>query len=563
MKLTGADIVIECMLEQGVDTVFGYPGGSILNIYDSLYRYSDRITHILTSHEQGAAHAADGYARTSGKVGVVFATSGPGATNLVTGIATAMMDSVPIVAITCNVTTDLLGKDSFQEIDIVGVTTPITKHNFLVKSAEDIAPTIRRAFKIARSGRPGPVLVDITKDATGNMCEFEPEIQDTSVERKIESDENAFKAAIELIESAKRPLIYAGGGVIAAEAAEELKRFRAKIDSPVTLSLMGLGAFPASDKAFTGMIGMHGTKTTSLAISECDLLIAVGARFSDRVTCNIQTFAPNAKVLHIDTDRAEIDKNVKTDNSIIGDAKLVLERLAKTVKQQHHDEWMNKIYEWEGEYPIHKPYDGVFTPQCIMETVNAAIGRDSIATTDVGQHQMWAAQYLMVERPRKFITSGGLGTMGFGLGAAIGAQVANPDYVVVNITGDGCFHMNMQELATAAKYDLPVIDVIINNNVLGMVRQWQNLFYDKRFSNTTLDKKTDYELVAKGMGANAFTATNKEELEKAMAAAVADRKTPSVINCIIDSDDFVLPMVPAGKSISVCARCPMAEAHWG
>lgn len=550
MKLTGADIVIECMLEQGVDTVFGYPGGSILNIYDSLYRYSDRITHILTSHEQGAAHAADGYARTSGKVGVVFATSGPGATNLVTGIATAMMDSVPIVAITCNVTTDLLGKDSFQEIDIVGVTTPITKHNFLVKSAEDIAPTIRRAFKIARSGRPGPVLVDITKDATGNMCEFEPEIQDTSVERKIESDENAFKAAIELIESAKRPLIYAGGGVIAAEAPEELKRFREKIDSPVTLSLMGLGAFPASDKAFTGMIGMHGTKTTSLAISECDLLIAVGARFSDRVTCNIQTFAPNAKVLHIDTDRAEIDKNVKTDNSIIGDAKLVLERLAKTVKQQHHDEWMNKIYEWEGEYPIHKPYDGVFTPQCIMETVNAAIGRDSIATTDVGQHQMWAAQYLMVERPRKFITSGGLGTMGFGLGAAIGAQVANPDYVVVNITGDGCFHMNMQELATAAKYDLPVIDVIINNNVLGMVRQWQNLFYDKRFSNTTLDKKTDYELVAKGMGANAFTATNKEELEKAMAAAVADRKTPSVINCIIDSDDFVLPMVPAGKSIS-------------
>ena len=550
MKLTGADIVIECMLEQGVDTVFGYPGGSILNIYDSLYRYSDRITHILTSHEQGAAHAADGYARTSGKVGVVFATSGPGATNLVTGIATAMMDSVPIVAITCNVTTDLLGKDSFQEIDIVGVTTPITKHNFLVKSAEDIAPTIRRAFKIARSGRPGPVLVDITKDATGNMCEFEPEIQDTSVERKIESDENAFKAAIELIESAKRPLIYAGGGVIAAEAAEELKRFRTKIDSPVTLSLMGLGAFPASDKAFTGMIGMHGTKTTSLAISECDLLIAVGARFSDRVTCNIQTFAPNAKVLHIDTDRAEIDKNVKTDHSIIGDAKLVLERLAKTVKQQHHDEWMNKIYEWEGEYPIHKPYDGVFTPQCIMETVNAAIGRDSIATTDVGQHQMWAAQYLMVERPRKFITSGGLGTMGFGLGAAIGAQVANPDYVVVNITGDGCFHMNMQELATAAKYDLPVIDIIINNNVLGMVRQWQNLFYDKRFSNTTLDKKTDYELVSKGMGANAFTATNKEELEKAMAAAVADRKTPSVINCIIDSDDFVLPMVPAGKSIS-------------
>lgn len=549
MKMTGADIVVECMLEQGVDTVFGYPGGSILNIYDSLYRYSDRIKHVLTSHEQGASHAADGYARTSGKVGVVFATSGPGATNLVTGIATAMMDSVPLVAVTCNAPTNLLGKDSFQEIDIVGVTTPITKHNFLVKSAEEIAPTIRRAFKIARSGRPGPVLVDITKDATANMCDYESEIQDTSVERIIESDENDFKAAIELIESAKKPLIYAGGGVIAAEAAEELKRFRAKIDSPVTLSLMGLGAFPASDPAFTGMIGMHGTKTTSLAVGECDLLIAVGARFSDRVTCKIDTFAKNAKVLHIDADRAEIDKNVKTTHSIIGDAKLVLERLAKTVKQQSHPEWMEKIRGWEAEYPIHKPYDGNFTPQCIMETVNAAIGRDSIATTDVGQHQMWAAQYLMVERPRKFITSGGLGTMGFGLGAAIGAQMANPDYVVVNITGDGCFHMNMQELATAAKYDLPVIDVIINNNVLGMVRQWQNLFYEKRFSNTTLDKKTDYEMVAKGMGANAFTARTKEELEAAMAAAVADRNTPSVINCIIDSDDFVLPMVPAGQSI--------------
>ena len=549
MKLTGADIVIECMLEQGVDTVFGYPGGSILNIYDSLYRYSDKIKHVLTAHEQGAAHAADGYARTSGKVGVVFATSGPGATNLVTGIATAMMDSVPIVAVTCNVTNSLLGKDSFQEIDIVGVTTPITKHNFLVKSAEDIAPTLRRAFKIARSGRPGPVLVDITKDATGNMCEYEPEIQDTSVERLIESDEDAFKTAIELIENAKRPLIYAGGGVIAAEAAQELRRFRDKIDSPVTLSVMGLGAFPASDPSFTGMIGMHGTKTTSLAISECDLLIAVGARFSDRVTCKTDAFAQNAKVLHIDADRAEIDKNIKTDHSIVGDAKLVLERLYKTVKQQKHPEWMEKIHEWKEEYPIHKPYDGEFTPQCVMETVNAAIGKDSIATTDVGQHQMWAAQYLMVERPRKFITSGGLGTMGFGLGAAIGAQVANPDYVIVNISGDGCFHMNMQELSTAAKYELPVIDVIINNNVLGMVRQWQKLFYERRFSNTTLDKKTDYEMVAKGLGANAYTARTKEELEAAMAAAVADRKNPTVINCIIDPDDFVLPMVPAGHSI--------------
>lgn len=549
VKLTGADIVIECMLEQGVDTVFGYPGGSILNIYDSLYRYSDKINHILTAHEQGAAHAADGYARTSGKVGVVFATSGPGATNLVTGIATAMMDSVPIVAITCNVTNAVLGKDSFQEIDIVGVTTPITKHNFLVKRAEDIAPAIRRAFEIARTGRPGPVLVDITKDATGNMCEYSYEKQDTTVDRIIEASNEDFERAKELIENAERPLIYAGGGIIAAEASEELKIFRDKIDSPVTLSVMGLGAFPASDPNFTGMIGMHGTKTTSLAIAECDLLIAIGARFSDRVTCDLDSFARNAKVLHIDADRAEIDKNVKTDASIVGDAKLVLERLTKEVAPKKHTEWLEKIYAWEKEYPIHKPYDGAFTPQCIMETVNAAIGHDSIATTDVGQHQMWAAQYLMVERPRKFITSGGLGTMGFGLGAAIGAQMANPDYVIVNITGDGCFHMNLQELSTAAKYNLPVIDVIINNNVLGMVRQWQKLFYERRFSNTTLDKKTDYEMIAKGFGANAYTATTKEELEAAMRDAVAHRDTPSVINCVINSDDFVLPMVPAGHSI--------------
>ena len=549
MKLTGADIVIECMLEQGVDTVFGYPGGSILNIYDSLYRYSDKITHILTAHEQGAAHAADGYARTSGKVGVAFATSGPGATNLVTGIATAMMDSVPIVAVTCNVTNALLGKDSFQEVDIVGVTTPITKHNFLVKSAEEIAPTIRKAFKIARSGRPGPVLIDITKDATAQMCEYAYETQNITVERKVEGSDEDFKTAAELINNAERPLIYAGGGVISANASEELKAFRAKIDSPVTLSVMGLGAFPASDPNFTGMIGMHGTKTTSLAVGECDLLIAIGARFSDRVTCDVKTFAPNAKVIHIDADRAEINKNIKTDASIVGDAKAVLERLTKEVKQCRHTEWLDKIYKWEKEYPIHHPYTGEFTPQVVMETINAAIGRDSIATTDVGQHQMWAAQYLMVERPRKFITSGGLGTMGFGLGAAIGAQLANPDYVVVNITGDGCFHMNLQELSTAAKYDLPVIDVIINNNVLGMVRQWQNLFYEKRFSNTTLDKKTDYEMVARGFGANAYTATNKEELEAAMRDAVSHRDTPSVINCVIDPDDFVLPMVPAGHSI--------------
>lgn len=549
MKLTGADIVIECMLEQGVDTVFGYPGGSILNIYDSLYRYSDKIKHILTAHEQGAAHAADGYARSSGKVGVVFATSGPGATNLVTGIATAYMDSVPLVAITCNVATPILGKDSFQEIDIVGVTMPITKHNFLVKKAEDIADTIRKAFEIARSGRPGPVLIDITKDATANMADYERQIQKTEPVSEVDATAADFAHAAELIESAKKPLIYAGGGVIAANASEELRAFRDIVDSPVTLSLMGLGAFPASDPNFTGMIGMHGTKTTSLAVGECDLLIAVGARFSDRVTCNIKTFAKNAAVLHIDADHAEIDKNVKTAHSLVGDAKAILTELCRIVKKQNHDDWMKQVYEWNKKYPLSQTEHGGLTPQCIMETLHNAAGDNTIVSTDVGQHQMWAAQYFKVEEPRKFITSGGLGTMGFGLGAAIGAQMANPDSVVINITGDGCFHMNMQELSTAAKQDLPVIDVIINNNVLGMVRQWQRLFYEKRFSSTTLDKKTDYEMVAKGLGARGYTVCNKAELIDAIEDALAHRDQPSVINCVVGSDESVLPMVPAGHSI--------------
>ncbi len=549
MKLTGADIVVECMLEQGVDTVFGYPGGTILNIYDSLYRYSDKIKHILTAHEQGAAHAADGYARSSGKVGVVFATSGPGATNLVTGIATAYMDSVPLVAVTCNVATNLLGKDSFQEIDIVGVTMPITKHNFLVKNAEDIAPTIRRAFEIARSGRPGPVLIDITKDATAEKADYEREIQKTEAVCSVEATAADFSAAVELIEKAKRPLIYAGGGIIAANAAEELRAFRDIVDAPVTLSLMGLGAYPASDDNFIGMIGMHGTKVTSLAVGECDLLIAIGARFSDRVTCNIKTFAKKAAVLHIDADRAEIDKNIKTNCSLVGDAKAILAELCRTIKKQEHTAWTEQISNWKAEYPLCVQQQGQLTPQAVMEVLHDAAGDNVILSTDVGQHQMWAAQYFKIEKPRGFVSSGGLGTMGFGLGAAIGAQMANPDSVVINITGDGCFHMNLQELSTAAKQGLPVIDVIINNNVLGMVRQWQRLFYEKRFSNTTLDKKTDYDMVAKGLGARGYTASNEQELKAAIEDALKHRDEPSVINCLVSSDEFVLPMVPAGKSI--------------
>ncbi|MBE5039031.1 biosynthetic-type acetolactate synthase large subunit [Ructibacterium gallinarum] len=549
MKLTGADIVVECMLEQGVDTIFGYPGGTILNIYDSLYKYSDKIRHILTAHEQGAAHAADGYARSSGRPGVVFATSGPGATNLVTGIATAYMDSIPIVAVTCNVATPLLGRDTFQEIDIVGVTMPITKHNFLVKRAEDIAPTIRRAFQIAMSGRPGPVLVDITKDATANQTEYTRVIPEKIDNYKVESPAADFETVVSMLEKAQRPLIYAGGGIIAADASAELKRFQQLLDSPVTLSIMGLGGFPASDPAFTGMIGMHGTKTTSLAVKNCDLLVAVGARFSDRVTCDTATFARNAKIVQIDVDRAEIDKNIKTDAHLVGDAKAVLTELVKILSRQEHAEWMQQIAQWKKQYPLVHSEGDILTPQCVLETLYDYTHGDAIVATDVGQHQMWTAQFYSMEKPRQFISSGGLGTMGFGLGAAIGAQVANPEATVINVTGDGCFHMNMNELSTAAKEELPIIEVIMNNNVLGMVRQWQRLFYGKRFSNTTLNKKTNYDMVARGLGANAFTVTTKPELLKAVEAALNCRNTPTVINCIIDSDQTVLPMVPGGKSI--------------
>ncbi len=549
MMKSGADIVLECLLEQGVDTVFGYPGGSILNVYDSFYKYSDKIKHILTAHEQGASHAADGYARSTGKVGVCFATSGPGATNLVTGIATAYMDSIPIIAVTCNVSTNLLGKDSFQEIDIVGVTMPITKHNFLVKSASDIAPTFRKAFKIAASGRPGPVLIDITKDATAEVVEYEKQIPERIDNYKIESGVSDFDKVIDMINEAERPLIYAGGGIIASNASKELKKFRDTIDAPITLSTMALGAFPASNAAFTGMIGMHGSKTTSLAVKNCDLLINVGARFSDRVICDPKTFARNAKIIHIDVDRAEINKNILTDAYIIGDAKAVLDELNKRMNTKKHPEWMKQIADWKEQYPVKYTGSEPFSPEDVIKELKAQVGDDAFLVTDVGQHQMWAAQFFGVEKPRHFISSGGLGTMGFGLGAAIGAQVANPDSVVVNITGDGCFHMNLQELSTAAKQELPVIDVVINNNVLGMVRQWQRLFYDERFSYTTLDKPTDYNMVAEGLGANGYTVSNIDELKAAIKSALETKNKPTVINCLIHQDDMVMPMVPGGQSI--------------
>ncbi len=549
MIKNGADIVLECLLEQGVDTVFGYPGGAILNVYDSFYKYSGKIRHILTSHEQGAAHAADGYARSTGKVGVCVATSGPGATNLVTGIATAYMDSIPMVAITCNVANNLLGKDSFQEVDIVGITMPVTKHNFLIKSADEIAPTFRRAFKIAASGRPGPVLIDITKDATAGEADYKKEIPERVDNYKIESDSAAFDKVIEMIEKAERPLIMAGGGIIASGASKELHKFQKTIDAPVTLATMGLGAFPASDPAFTGMIGMHGSKATSLAVKHCDLLINIGSRFSDRVICDPATFARRAKIVHIDVDRAEINKNILTDAYLIGDARAVLDELNKRLHKKKHGEWMSKIAGWKQKYPVKYKSDSEFNPETIVKEIKCQTGDDTYLVTDVGQHQMWAAQFFGIEKPRHFLSSGGLGTMGYGVGAAIGAQAAHPDSVVVNISGDGCFHMNLQELSTAATQKLPIIDVVMNNNVLGMVRQWQRLFYGERFSHTTLNKPTNYDMVAKGLGADAYTVTNIEELGKALSAALKNRTKPTVINCVINPDHAVLPMVPGGESI--------------
>ncbi|MBC8557976.1 biosynthetic-type acetolactate synthase large subunit [Jutongia hominis] len=547
MQLNGSQIVIECLKEQGVDTVFGYPGGAILNIYDELYRHQDEIRHILTSHEQGASHAADGYARATGKVGVCMATSGPGATNLVTGIATAYMDSVPMVAITCNVGISLLGKDSFQEIDIAGVAMPITKYSFIVKDVKDLAPTLRRAFSIARSGRPGPVLVDIVKSATSDVTEYtkeNPVIEESSNDRL--SEENVQKA-IELIQTAKKPMIFVGGGAVISGAQEELKEFAKKVDAPVTDSLMGKGAFDGTDERYVGMLGMHGTKTANLSLMESDLLIVVGSRFSDRVAANPKTFAQNAKIIQIDIDEAEINKNVAVDISLIGDVRKVLTVLNQRLDSLSHTDWMQEVAERKVEVPLNYNHD-VLTGPYIIEKLDEITNGEAIIATEVGQHQMWAAQYYKYKHPRTLLTSGGLGTMGYGLGAAIGAKTAYPDKVVVNIAGDGCFRMNMNEIATATRSNIPVIELVFNNHVLGMVRQWQTLFYGERYSHTVLNDKVDFVKLAEAMGAKAYRITKKEEVEPILKEAIALGE-PVVIDCIIDSDDKVFPMVAPGKNL--------------
>lgn len=547
MQLTGSEIVIECLKEQGVDTVFGYPGGAILNVYDELYKHQNEIKHILTSHEQGAAHAADGYARATGKVGVCLATSGPGATNLVTGIATAYMDSIPIVAITCNVGVSLLGKDSFQEIDITGITLPITKHNFIVKDVNNLAATIRKAFAIAKKGRPGPVLIDIPKDVTANKAEYVKE-KPVTVEPSQNICETQLDTAVEMIKEAKKPYIFVGGGAILSGASEELYTFAKKVDAPVTDSLMGKGAFPGTDPLYTGMLGMHGTKTSNYGVSECDLLIVVGARFSDRVTGNAQKFAQNAKIIQIDVDVAEMNKNVMISAGVVGDIKVVLDRLNERLEQQGHAEWVTKIQEYKEKYPLVYHKDVLSGPFVVEEIYRQTKG-EAIISTEVGQHQMWAAQFYKYTKPRTFLTSGGLGTMGYGLGAALGAKSGREDKVVVNIAGDGCFRMNMNEIATAVRHNIPVIQVVINNHVLGMVRQWQNLFYGQRYSATVLNDAVDFVKLAEAMGAEGIRATTQEEFKSAFEKAM-NLGRPVVIDCQIDSDDKVWPMVAPGAAIS-------------
>ena len=547
MQLTGSEIVIECLKEQGVDTVFGYPGGAILNVYDELYKHRNEIKHILTSHEQGAAHAADGYARATGKVGVCLATSGPGATNLVTGIATAYMDSIPIVAITCNVGVSLLGKDSFQEIDITGITLPITKHNFIVKDVNNLAATIRKAFAIAKKGRPGPVLIDIPKDVTANKAEYVKE-KPVAVEPSQNICETQLDTAVEMIKDAKKPYIFVGGGAILSGASEELYTFAKKVDAPVTDSLMGKGAFPGTDPLYTGMLGMHGTKTSNYGVSECDLLIVIGARFSDRVTGNAQKFAQNAKIIQIDVDVAEMNKKVMISAGVVGDIKVVLDRLNERLEQQDHAEWVNKIQEYKEKYPLVYHKDVLSGPFVVEEIYRQTKG-EAIISTEVGQHQMWAAQFYKYTKPRTFLTSGGLGTMGYGLGAALGAKSGREDKVVVNIAGDGCFRMNMNEIATAVRHNIPVIQVVINNHVLGMVRQWQNLFYGQRYSATVLNDAVDFVKLAEAMGAEGIRATTQEEFKSAFEKAM-NLGRPVVIDCQIDSDDKVWPMVAPGAAIS-------------
>lgn len=545
--LTGAEIVIECLKEQEVDTVFGYPGGTILNIYDALYKHQNEITHILTSHEQGASHAADGYARATGKVGVCLATSGPGATNLVTGIATANLDSIPMVAITCNVAVNLLGKDSFQEIDILGVTMPITKYNFIVKDVTKLAGVLRRAFTIAKSGRPGPVLVDITKDVTAAECEYEYKKTEEVQRESSDITEEDLEKALGMIRSSKKPFIFVGGGAVAAEASDELHAFAHKIQAPVADSLMGKGAFDGTDELYTGMIGMHGTKTSNFGVAECDLLIVVGARFSDRVVGDASRFASHAKILQLDVDPAEINKNIMTDASVIGDVKVILRRLNARLDPINHDQWIAHVERLKDMYPLRYNKE-VLTGPYIMEKIYEVTKGEAIITTDVGQHQMWAAQYYKYKRSRQLLTSGGLGTMGYGLGAAIGAKMGCRDKLVINIGGDGCFRMNMNEIATATRYNIPIIQIVFNNHVLGMVRQWQTLFYGMRYSQTNLNDQVDFVKVAEGLGAKAYRITTKEEVEPTLLEAIS-LNVPVVIDCQIGTDDKVFPMVPAGKPI--------------
>ena len=547
-QLTGAQIVLECLKEQGVDTVFGYPGGAILNIYDELYKQKKDFTHILTSHEQGASHAADGYARSTGKVGVCFATSGPGATNIVTGLATANMDSVPVVAITCNVGVSLLGKDSFQEVDISGVTIPITKHNFIVKNIEELADTIRRAFRIAKTGRPGPVLIDIPKDVTAATTLYEKYKPAKIIRSSEYIKEVDIQNAISMIREAKRPYILVGGGAVISDAADELKEFAEKVDAPVCDTLMGKGAFNGTDERYSGMLGMHGTKASNLGVSHCDLLIAVGTRFSDRVLGNPKTFAKNAKILQIDVDPVEINKNICVSASIIGDVKAVLTVINRRLEAQEHKEWLDTVKEYKEKYPL--TYDkGRLTCPEIMEAIYDITKGEAVITTEVGQHQMWAAQFYKYDKPRKFLTSGGLGTMGYGLGASLGAKVGNPDKIVVNIAGDGCFRMNLNELATASRYNIPVIEVIINNSVLGMVRQWQRLFYGKRFSQTNIERGTDLMKLADAFGVEGIRITKKSEIKPMLEKALKCGK-PCLVDVIINKDINVLPMVPAGADVS-------------
>lgn len=549
MLLSGAEIICECLVEQGVDTVFGYPGGAALNTYDALYKYSDKINHILTAHEQGASHAADGYARATGRVGVVVTTSGPGATNIVTGIATANIDSIPLVAITGNVNTDQLGRDSFQEVDIVNIVKPITKASFLVEKVEDLADTLRKAFALAQSGRKGPVLVDVPKDITANKTEFEPFNPVRPMRIEIKNPEK-IRVVQEMIKNAKKPMIYAGGGIISGNASGEFRAFAELIDAPVCCSLMGLGCIPASHPLCVGNIGMHGGYETGMATAECDLMISCGARFSDRVAGDREKFGEQAKIVQLEIDEKEINKNVKVDEYILGDIKEILIALTVGLEQQKHTEWIAQIEEWKHHFDDSKlPESEYPQPQAILQAVNEIKNDSDIIATDVGQHQMWVAQYSKIEKNKTLLTSGGMGTMGFGMGAAIGAQCAHPDKRVFLITGDGSFHMNLNELVTMKSYNLPVVIVVMNNTVLGMVRQWQKLFYGSRFSQTNPHRATDFVELANAFGVEGMRVTKPEQIKTVLQQALNLNK-PVVVDCQISPDENVLPMIPPGKTIN-------------